>query len=113
MRNELSDTLRALADPTRREILKILGAGNRSAGEIAAGFELSLPSISHHLATLKHANLVSVERNGQSLVYSLNATVLQEGLQHLFTMFNVGRGDAQAVKAVPDGNKTQSKKGAS
>lgn len=68
----------ALSDPTRREILKNLSQGDRTAGEIAECFSISKPSISHHLGILKEAGLVMDERHGQNILYSLNTTVFQE-----------------------------------
>lgn len=69
---------RALADPTRRRILELLRDGDLTAGELAEHFDISKPSLSHHLATLKSAGLVSDERRGQNIVYSLNTTVMQD-----------------------------------
>lgn len=89
--NTLTRTIQALADPTRREILRLLGQGNLNAGEIASNFSISLPSVSHHLAVLKNAELVIAERNGQSIVYSLNSTVAQEAIQELMALLKVGR----------------------
>lgn len=73
-----SDIFKALSDPTRREILHLLREGDLSAGAIAANFAMSKPSVSHHLASLRRAGLVSAERRGQEIVYSLNTTVFQE-----------------------------------
>lgn len=86
----LSETFRALADPTRREILRLLNDGDLPAGEIAAAFDISAPSVSHHLNTLKQAGLVTARREGQSIIYSLNSTVVQEFLQELLEFFKVG-----------------------
>ncbi len=86
----MNTTLQALADPTRRAILKMLGDGDLTAGEIAAQFAISAPSVSHHLNVLKGAELVRSQRNGQTIVYSINATVVQEFLQELLQFFNVG-----------------------
>ena len=69
---------RALADPTRRRILELLRDGDLTAGELSEHFDISKPSLSHHLATLKSAGLVSDERRGQNIVYSLNTTVMQD-----------------------------------
>ena len=69
---------KALADPTRRRILELLRDGDLTAGELAEHFAISKPSLSHHLATLKSAGLVSDERRGQNIVYSLNTTVMQD-----------------------------------
>lgn len=86
----LDHTLRALADPTRREILRLLRAGDRSAGEIAERFPMTAASVSHHLAVLREAGLVSTVREGRSIIYSLEATVMQELLEHLFGQFGIG-----------------------
>lgn len=69
---------KALADPTRQRILELLRNGDLTAGELAEHFDISKPSLSHHLATLKSAGLVSDERRGQNSVYSLNTTVMQD-----------------------------------
>lgn len=72
------DLFKALSDATRREILRMLRDGDLTAGAIADNFSISKPSISHHLAALRNAGLVTAERRGQEIVYSLNATVFQE-----------------------------------
>lgn len=69
---------KALSDPTRRRILELLRDGDKTAGELAEHFDISKPSLSHHLATLRSAGLVSDERSGQNIVYSLNTTVMQD-----------------------------------
>jgi DNA-binding transcriptional ArsR family regulator len=74
---------RALADPTRREIVKLLRKKALTSGEIAERFETAWPTISRHLAVLRDAGLISAERNGNSIRYELNATVLQELVEHL------------------------------
>ena len=79
----MDETMRALADPTRREILRALRAGDLSAGDIAARFDMTAPSISHHLNVLKEAGLVQAERDGRHIIYSLNSTTMQELLQEL------------------------------
>lgn len=76
----MNDAFKALSDPTRRKILQLLKDRDLSAGEIADQFEISKPSISHHLNILKQAKLVQDERQGQSIVYSINLTVMQEAL---------------------------------
>ncbi|GJM21150.1 MAG: transcriptional regulator [Planctomycetota bacterium] len=77
---EAAKIFRALADPTRREILRILKPGALAAGEIAAQFEMSAPSISRHLAILSGAGLVAAERDGNRLLYSLESQPLAETL---------------------------------
>lgn len=74
----MNDFFKALSDPTRREIINLLKEKDRTAGEIATHFNISKPSISHHLNILKQAKLVLDERKGQHIVYSLNTTVVQE-----------------------------------
>ena len=69
---------KALADPTRRRILELLRERDMTAGELAEHFDMTKPSISHHLATLHAAGLVSDERHGQNIVYSLDTTVMQD-----------------------------------
>lgn len=69
---------KALVDPTRRRILELLRERDMTAGELAEHFDMTKPSISHHLATLRAAGLVSDERHGQNIVYSLNTTVIQD-----------------------------------
>jgi ArsR family transcriptional regulator, repressor of sdpIR and other operons len=77
---------RALSDPTRREILRLLREKDRTAGEIADRFDISKPSISHHLGLLKHARLVIDVRRGQNIIYSLNTTVFQEAVGFLLSI---------------------------
>ncbi|MDQ3551179.1 MAG: autorepressor SdpR family transcription factor [Bacteroidota bacterium] len=69
---------KALNDQTRREILEMLRAGDKTAGEIADQFNISKPSISHHLDLLKQAGLVESVKEGQYVYYSLNATMVDE-----------------------------------
>jgi DNA-binding transcriptional ArsR family regulator len=76
----LNATFKALSDPTRREILRLLAKGDLAAGAIAERFDMTKPSISHHLNTLKQAGLVIDERRGQNIIYSLNTTVFQDVL---------------------------------
>lgn len=74
----INQSFQALSDPTRREILRLLRERDLTAGEIAEQFNISRPSISHHLNILKNANLVLDERKGQYIFYSLNTSVLEE-----------------------------------
>jgi ArsR family transcriptional regulator, arsenate/arsenite/antimonite-responsive transcriptional repressor len=77
---------KALSDPTRRSILDLLRKKEMTAGEIADEFPMSKPSISHHLDLLKRANLVSSQKNGQFITYSLNTTELDELLKWVFKL---------------------------
>lgn len=74
----LQTTLRALADPIRRQILDLLKGGRMSAGEIADHFQVSAPSISRHLAILREADLIRDQREGKYIFYELNTSVLEE-----------------------------------
>ena len=74
----LQNTLRALADPVRREILELLKAGKLSAGEIGAHFDITGAAISRHLSVLKEADLIRDARSGKYSYYELNASVLEE-----------------------------------
>ncbi|PWK14909.1 autorepressor SdpR family transcription factor [Tumebacillus permanentifrigoris] len=74
----MNESFKALSDPTRRQIIKLLRERDLTAGEIAEQFSMTKPSISHHLNSLKSAGLVLDERRGQHIVYSLNTTVVQE-----------------------------------
>ncbi len=76
----LQNTLRALADPTRRDILNLLKKGTLSAGEITAHFEVTAAAVSRHLSVLKEADLIRDERDGKFIRYTLNASVLEEAL---------------------------------
>lgn len=81
------DAFKALADPTRRAILKRLQGGALTAGEIGAGFDITPASLSHHFSVLKRAELVRTERRGQFIVYSLNSTVFEDLARMLMDFF--------------------------
>lgn len=74
----LQSTLKALADPIRREILNMLKSGSLQAGEIAERFDISFAAISRHLSVLKEAGLIRDKRDGKYIIYELNASVLEE-----------------------------------
>ncbi|GGG04164.1 transcriptional regulator [Dokdonia pacifica] len=84
----MNTLFKALNDETRREILNLLKEKDLTAGEIAAAFDISKPSISHHLDLLKQANLVSSIKKGQYVVYSLNTTILEEVMQWIMHLKN-------------------------
>ena len=87
----MPDAFRALADPTRREILRLLRDGPKSSGEIAEHFNSSWPTVSRHLAVLRDAGLILSERSGQQIVYELNTTVFQDLVEHLLEWTRPGR----------------------
>ena len=74
----LQQTLKALADPTRREILNLLKSGRKTAGEISEHFDITAAAISRHLSVLKEADLIDDTRDGKYIIYELNASVLEE-----------------------------------
>lgn len=78
---------KALADPTRRGIIRTLKAGSKTAGDIAEEFPMTRASLSHHFNALKAADLVRTERRGQHIVYSLNTSVLDEVAAILMDLF--------------------------
>ena len=82
----MGDGFKALADPTRRRILELLAQNELTAGEIAAQFDMTKPSVSHHLAILKSAGLVKDERRGQNIVYNVNMTVFQELMKWFYDL---------------------------
>lgn len=91
---------KALADPTRRKIILLLKEQDLTAGEIAEQFDMTKPSISHHLNTLKQASLVTDERKGQNIYYSLNTTVFQEVIKWFFEVTHVNEGGLNDEKGV-------------
>ena len=86
---------KALGDPTRREILRMLNKGDLSAGEIAEHFAMSKPAITKHLDILREAELVSSEKKGQYVIYSINVSVLQEALGHFLSIFQKEQNDEE------------------
>ncbi|MGG1674885.1 autorepressor SdpR family transcription factor [Neobacillus sp. NRS-1170] len=74
----MNEAFKALSDPSRRKILHLLKKKDLSAGEIADQFNMTKPSISHHLNLLKQANLVDSEKKGQQIIYSLNTSVFED-----------------------------------
>lgn len=92
---------KALSDPTRRRILELLRDGDKTAGELAKHFDMTKPSISHHLATLKAAGLVDDERRGQNIVYSLNTTVMQDLIGWFMGFAHAGRASQAGPAAHP------------
>ncbi|MHA6532959.1 autorepressor SdpR family transcription factor [Paenibacillus sp. BAC0078] len=102
----MNESFKALADPTRRQILRLLREKDRTAGEIAEYFNMSKPSISHHLSALKHAGLVQDERQGQFILYSLDTTVLEEVLGWFLELTNTGQA-SEAESRTGSDNKRQ------
>ncbi len=98
----MSEIYKALADPTRRRILELLRDKEMSAGDIASHVHVSKPTLSGHFAVLKAAGLVDVTRQGTTLIYRLNTSVLEEAVLGLMKAFKVGQDRASAA---PEGAK--------
>lgn len=87
----LHDVFQALADPTRREILRLLKRREMTAGEIADLFPLAKSTLSAHFAVLKGAGLILAEKQGTTITYSLNVSALEDALGAVFELFGVGK----------------------
>jgi len=96
------DIYKALGDPTRRQILEMLREREMSAGEIAEQVSVAKPTLSGHLSTLKAAGLVDVTRQGTSLIYRLNVSVLEEALLSLMSAFRIGQPQAPVLRTRED-----------
>ena len=86
----MSKVFKALSDETRREILRLLNEKDMSAGEISENFNMSKPSISKHLDILREAELITSEKKGQFVIYSINTSVIQEVLGGFLNIFSKG-----------------------
>ena len=93
----MNSVFEALAHPTRRAILEMLKAGSKSAGEIAAAFVVSKPTMSGHFAKLKEAGLIHADQHGTTIIYSINMSVLEEVMMGFMQKLGVAeekRGEA-------------------
>jgi ArsR family transcriptional regulator, arsenate/arsenite/antimonite-responsive transcriptional repressor len=97
----IANAYRALGDPTRREILRLLRDGELPAGALAGHFEISWPSVSRHLRVLEGAGLVSSIRRGGSIVYSLQTSVLEDIATEVADMARIGRPDRMSPAPAP------------
>jgi len=84
--NASNNAFKAIADPARREILRLLRSGEMTAGDLAAHFDMSKPTMSHHFAVLADADLITRRREGQTIWYGLNTTVLQDVLSWMMDL---------------------------
>jgi ArsR family transcriptional regulator len=82
----VNEVFKALSDPTRREVLRLLATGEKTAGELADHFEMTKPSVSHHFAVLKKADLIRSRREGQQIYYALNTTVVEDVAARIFDL---------------------------
>jgi DNA-binding transcriptional ArsR family regulator len=91
-----NEAFKALADPTRREILALLRKGERTAGDLAERFDMTKPSMSHHFSVLKEANLITSRREGQQIWYALNTSVVEDLMAWAMGLIGDGsKGDAK------------------
>lgn len=81
-----SAVFKALAHPTRREVMALLRSGAKSSGDLAEAFDIAWPTMSRHLAVLRQANLITAEKVGTSVIYRANASVLEEAAAMLFSL---------------------------
>lgn len=86
----VGEVFKALSDPTRREILRLLQSGDMSAGEIADRFPLAKSTLSGHFNVLRHAGLIVDERKGTTIVYSLNQSAMEEAFAAAMAILGVG-----------------------
>src|SRR5579862_8712328 len=96
---------KALSDPTRREILSLLRRGEMTAGDLAERFDMTKPTMSHHFAVLKDADLLTSRRDGQQIWYGLNTTVVQDLMA--WTMDLIRGSDDKCKKESPPENEVQ------
>jgi ArsR family transcriptional regulator, repressor of sdpIR and other operons len=89
------EVFKAISDPSRRKVLKLLQGGSRTAGELAESFDITKGSLSHHFNVLKAADLVRCERRGQQIVYSLNTTVFEDVAASLMDLFRTDKGKGE------------------
>jgi ArsR family transcriptional regulator, arsenate/arsenite/antimonite-responsive transcriptional repressor len=95
---------RALADPTRREILSLLRRGEMTAGDLAEQFDMTKPTMSHHFAVLKEADLLSSRRDGQTIWYSLNTTVVQDLMAWAMDLIRSSENETAKRASAKEGN---------
>ena len=92
MAGALNTVFKAIADPTRREILHLLRKEEMTAGDVAARFDMTKPTMSHHFSVLKDAGLITSRREGQTIWYALNTTVLEDVLAWTLDMARGAKG---------------------
>lgn len=105
----MNTVYRALSDPTRRTIIQMLRQRDHTAGEIAARFDSANPTISRHLKVLREADLVQTRREGTTIIYTLNVSVLEEALCDLLDTFQI---KPRRTTAAPTGRTPTAKRGA-
>src|SRR5271165_3753946 len=104
----MNEVFKALADPTRREVLRLLRGGEMTAGDLSKQFDMTKPSMSHHFSVLKQADLIGSRRERQQVYYFLNTTVVEDVLTLLWDLFSAG---PEPVGEGGEGGTTEAKGG--
>lgn len=107
----MNETLRALADPTRREILRLLKQGDLTAGELSENFELAKPTMSGHFNVLKSAGLIVSERSRTKLVYSINMSAFADAADAVMSFFAVDRDSQDRSVTRPKSDSSEERNG--
>lgn len=102
-----NNAFKAIADPTRREILRLLRKGEMTAGDLAERFDMTKPTMSHHFAVLKEADLLTSRRDGQQIWYGLNTTVVQDLMAWAMDLI---KGEGESAPATTGGKEPPEKK---
>ena len=105
MSGSSNNAFKALADPTRREILRLLRKGEMTAGDLAQRFDMTKPTMSHHFSVLKEADLLTSRRDGQTIWYSLNTTVVQDLMAWAMDLLRGGESEADGEETPTRGEK--------
>jgi ArsR family transcriptional regulator len=95
MARAINLAFKAIADPTRREILRMLRHEEMTAGDLAERFDMTKPSMSHHFSVLKEAGLLTSRREGQTIWYALNTTVVEDVLAWAANLVDGGKGEGR------------------
>jgi DNA-binding transcriptional ArsR family regulator len=103
-----NEAFKAIADPTRREILRLLRRGEMTAGDLAQRFDMTKPTMSHHFSVLKDADLLTSRRDGQQIWYGLNTTVVQDLMAWAIDL--VRSNDGRTENGPPENDPTETEK---
>lgn len=105
----MSSVFKALSDPTRRRVLELLRSGPMTAGDLAAAFNVSKPTMSAHFAVLREAGLVASEKHGKSVVYQLQMSVLEDALLAFAQNFGLELQQIEQIELAPSGSEAINK----
>jgi ArsR family transcriptional regulator len=105
----MNEVFQALSDPTRREILRLLGKRDMTAGELAECFPLARSTLSGHFSALRHAGLIVAEKTGTTIKYSLNVSAVEQTVAAVMDLLAVGRSSQPANSQPANSKSTNSK----